>query len=129
MQGAEPGPFVNRTTTVGSYPANAWGLFDMHGNVAEWCQDWYSPEAYKEIAPQDPQGPQSDKVGEDQKLESKVIRGGSWYDLGFECRAARRYKHKPFEKTRMLGFRVVCEMVGDETDKNEAVKATDDERQ
>ncbi|MFN0196500.1 MAG: SUMF1/EgtB/PvdO family nonheme iron enzyme, partial [Planctomycetaceae bacterium] len=110
VQGAEPGPFLERTAAVGSYAPNDWGVFDMHGNVAEWCQDWYSPKAYEDPVFEDPVGPQPEKPEDEKALESRVIRGGSWSELGFECRSSRRYRIRPYEKSRLVGFRVICQM-------------------
>lgn len=76
----EKGPTVGKTTPVGSYPANAWGFFDMHGNVWEWTQDVYGPY---------PTEPQTDPVGPE-KGTRRVLRGGSWNDGAGSCRSAYR---------------------------------------
>ncbi len=70
----------SNTSEVGSYPPNAWGLYDMHGNVSEWCQDWYGP--YPQGDSRDPQG---SNYG-----DSRLLRGGSWYSYPVKCRSARR---------------------------------------
>jgi formylglycine-generating enzyme required for sulfatase activity len=75
---------LNKTVEVGSYSANPWGFYDMHGNVREWCQDWLGPYAFKNV--NDPSGPPSMGI-DHQKLEkwvgTRVDRGGSW-DYGPE---------------------------------------------
>jgi formylglycine-generating enzyme required for sulfatase activity len=93
---------LGRTCPVGSYPPNAWGLYDMHGNVLEWCKDWYDAEYYKPAESTDPQGPP-----EAVSVDRRVVRGGSW-DLAPEfCRAAFRLKYQPADRSEKLGFRVV----------------------
>ena len=75
-----PGPWLRKTTEVGSYPANAWGLTDMHGNVWEFCADFYG---FSSTEPQtDPTGPATGR--------RRVHRGGSWNDGPGSCRSAYR---------------------------------------
>jgi formylglycine-generating enzyme required for sulfatase activity len=97
--GAPKGPLLGRTTAVGSYEPNVFGLFDMHGNVWEWCQDWYEPDYYKKSPRQNPQGPSNGN--------RRVLRGGSWYDQGKDCRAADRSWNEPGVGSVSVGFRVV----------------------
>jgi formylglycine-generating enzyme required for sulfatase activity len=84
-----------KTHAVGTKKANAWGLHDMHGNVLEWCQDWYDSELSGGI---DPKGPASGT--------SRVYRGGSWISLAFRCRAANRNGYAPSSSFSNRGFRV-----------------------
>jgi formylglycine-generating enzyme required for sulfatase activity/serine/threonine protein kinase len=88
---------VQSTTAVGSCAPNAWGLHDLHGNVWEWCQDWY--DGYDATSRQDPNGPRSG--------DSRVLRGGSWADAPADCRSANRSKLLPPLRTQHIGFRVV----------------------
>lgn len=102
---SEPGPNLGRTAPCGSYQPNAFGLFDMHGNVAEWCRDWAAPVDSETVVPKqavDPAGP-------DDGTE-RMIRGGGWnYPAGF-CRSATRMnKGLPSLGAPSLGFRVICE--------------------
>lgn len=89
---------VNRekTTPVGSFPANAWGLHDMHGNVYQWCQDWFGDYPQKDLV--DPQGPDSGKY--------RVVRGGSWYYTPVLCRSAYRSRLEPGLRRDTFGFRL-----------------------
>ncbi|MDF1816771.1 MAG: formylglycine-generating enzyme family protein, partial [Verrucomicrobiales bacterium] len=89
------GPYIQRTATVGSYQPNPWGLYDMHGNVYEWCLDWYGEY---EVGKPDPQGPVSG--------ENRVMRGGSWFDLAGDCRSALRLRNNPEFSDFDIGFRV-----------------------
>lgn len=84
----------NTTAPVMSYEPNGWGLYDMHGNVYEWCNDWY---AVKLLGGVDPMGPAS---GSD-----RANRGGSWRDFARRCRSANRYRNKPTFRFTDLGFR------------------------
>ncbi len=98
----EKGPFLNRTATVGSYKPNAFGLYDMHGNLHEWCTDRFDRDYYRESPPTDPKGPQQGTY--------RVIRGGDWYSDGRDCRSAFRYADVPEGQFYALGMRVVCEL-------------------
>ncbi|MBI1913462.1 MAG: SUMF1/EgtB/PvdO family nonheme iron enzyme [Planctomycetes bacterium] len=97
---ATKGPYLERTTPVGSYQPNAFGLFDMHGNVWEWCADWFDENYYNQSPRQDPQGPQNGTL--------RVLRGGSWYFAGHSCRSACRGGDAPVSRNDYVGFRVVC---------------------
>ncbi|MCI0377122.1 MAG: formylglycine-generating enzyme family protein [Gemmataceae bacterium] len=108
---AEAGPYVKKTAKVGTYPANAWGLHDMHGNVWEWCSDWYDPDYYKTSPKEDPKGPPKGVVRTDFKEDFfHVVRGGSWLDEARACRSAYRFRFMPSDPYRIVGFRVVCEI-------------------
>jgi formylglycine-generating enzyme required for sulfatase activity len=94
------GEYRKSTTPVGQFPANAFGLRDMHGNVWEWCADhWHS--SYKD-APKDG----SVWLSNDEKSD-RVLRGGSWIDLPRYCRSAFRDHYSPAYRDDNLGFRVV----------------------
>ena len=118
--GAAKGPFLSRTTEVGSFQPNAFGLYDMHGNVWEWCQDRYGLRYYAESVEDDPTGP-----GEGSR---RIIRGGDWYSDGRDCRSAFRYADLPEGTFYAMGIRVVMVPVGDpslarqSTDRQEAAE-------
>ena len=89
----------NYAHQVGQKLANPFGLHDMHGNVSEWCEDWYAANYYGKSPPEDPKGPPAGS--------SRVIRGGGWhYDAVF-CRAAFRVAAPPVFRRSRIGFRVV----------------------
>jgi formylglycine-generating enzyme required for sulfatase activity len=104
--GAEKGPALNRATRVGSYPANAWGLCDMHGNVYEWCRDWYHP---KLPGGSDPDLSAVKGARNRDGTFSRVRRGGAWCDDGWPCRSAFRVRYEPERRSDHIGFRVVAD--------------------
>ena len=87
----------SNTHPVGGKLPNAWGLCDMHGNVWEWCQDWYG--SYTSGTQTDPTGPSTGSY--------RVLRGGSWFDYAGHCRSAYRDYHGPVSRCSYYGFRVV----------------------
>ena len=105
---ADKGPYLRRTSKVGSYAPNAFGLYDMHGNVAEWCSDYYDKDYYPHSPRENPQGPAQGVLSTDYNDYYRVARGGSWLDEGRACRSACRYRAMPSDGYHMIGFRVVC---------------------
>ena len=102
------GIYREQTTPVGLFPANAWGLHDMHGNVLEWCLDeWH--DSY-EGAPTDGRAWVDAAEGEKSKesVNARLLRGGSWFDLPGLCRSAFRDHFDPDYANFNVGFRVVC---------------------
>ena len=106
------GGYSSAYTKVGSYQPNAWGLYDMHGNVQEWCLDWYN-SSYGTAAVSDPIGPNSGKY--------RVLRGGGWNDFVQFCRSASRIYYFPLGYDSGYGptiydddygFRVLCLPLG-----------------
>lgn len=90
---------VNGPAQVASYPPNPWGLYDMHGNVWEWCSDWLAD--YDKGGAVEPTGPDKGSL--------RVKRGGSWFGWGSACRSANRAGAHPASRLDTSGFRLVLE--------------------
>ena len=82
---------------VGSFAPNVWGLYDMHGNVYEWCRDWH--DIYSNCGQPNPVGPA--------KGSHRVLRGGSWINHAQHCRSANRFFRHPARSSFCIGFRLV----------------------
>ncbi|MFC1692611.1 SUMF1/EgtB/PvdO family nonheme iron enzyme [Candidatus Latescibacterota bacterium] len=88
-----------KSHAVGQKTSNAFGLYDMHGNVWEWCNDWYSKKSYELDTTENPTGVESGS--------ERVIRGGGWLDWPKDCRSAKRRNYKPDKNYSDIGFRIV----------------------
>jgi formylglycine-generating enzyme required for sulfatase activity len=104
---ADEGPSLSRAAKVGSYPANGWGLHDMHGNIYEWCRDWYHANLPGGSDP-DLYSAKSTALKNRTGDVSRVRRGGCWADEGWPCRTAFRLRFEPERRYDHIGFRVVA---------------------
>jgi formylglycine-generating enzyme len=98
---SEDGTYRARLLAVGSFKPNAFGLFDMHGNISQWCSDWYEHDPRRNEVAINPIGPTTG--------ERRVARGGSWYVGAVMCRSAERGGVEPNDANFDVGFRVVME--------------------
>lgn len=99
--GVPKGQFRRKPLPVGSFKPNAWNLYDMHGNVWEWCSDWYDVAYYGNSAEKNPQGPKQGSY--------KVVRGGAWDSGGAGLRAANRISYSSSVRLNTIGFRCLKE--------------------
>lgn len=104
LNGGRDGVAPRRATRVGSYGANPWGICDMHGNIFEWCRDWYHAQLPGGTDPD-----LHDRLGvrNGDGTYSRVRRGGAWNDPGRFCRSALRLRYEPERRSDHIGFRVV----------------------
>ena len=86
------------THAVGGKAANAFGMYDMSGNVLEWCNDWYRDYMYIDFGRIQPTGPTTGRV--------RVLRGGDWFYYSYYCRSSYRYSVGPDYRNNIIGFRV-----------------------
>lgn len=97
--GSPSGGYHRKPLPVGSFQPNAWGLYDMHGNVWEWCSDWYDVAYYGNSPQNNPSGPSEGKY--------KVARGGAWNSDGASLRSSNRISYAPIIHLNTIGFRCV----------------------
>jgi formylglycine-generating enzyme required for sulfatase activity len=100
---SEKGEYLRRTCTVGSYSANAFGLYDMAGNVSQWCEDYYGP--YEGLATKDPVRTEPYVDANRMVYDCRALRGGSWINFAHYCRAAFRDRGNPGTRYYGYGFR------------------------
>ena len=105
MPGSKKSEYRERTVPVTALPCNAWGLYQMHGNVWEWCADWYAPYP---VDPAQPEAELVDPAGPAQAPEAawRVLRGGCWIFGARYCRSAMRYVIVPGLRNHFIGFRL-----------------------
>jgi len=109
--GAEAGPTLGKAAPVGSYPANPWGLHDLHGNTCEWCRDWFHIRYPGGVDP-DLHDAQATATKNDSGDYSRSRRGSCWCDPGWPSRSAFRQRFEPERRYDHIGFRVVLVPTG-----------------
>lgn len=109
--GGASGPAPGRAARVGSYPANPWGLHDMHGNTFEWCRDWFHLRLPGGTDPDLYAARDTATVNRDGSV-SRARRGGAWTDDGWACRSAFRVRFEPERRYDHIGFRVALVEIG-----------------